>query len=665
MHAKITQEYFVSKIKKWTAGIIVLSALAIVIAALVQQHSEDWFIEHPLPLKETHRLFDAGIVDANGDNLLDIYTTNHHFRQALLIADGLGGYHDVLSEWGLDQSREFPLAELSFIAPVIREQGLYIYWLGTQLIIRIHKNTDNSHWQGSIRFNDPVEVVNNNGFDIQKDEKKQAVSDTRNVYETVIRFSSDSDAKLAMRPGGQGLPITFQLGESTPLGNVYVGRGKVSPHSTNFSLAMQDRHAMAWADYNSDGLLDIFIPRGALGGMLRAQPDHVADRINDELLVSQADGTFSEIGSEVGISKRDCSGRHAKWIDFNQDGLLDIYVNCYDRESVQGDFPKQLYLQDRQKHFRDVAVETGIGMPDQQIGSFAWIDADNDGDLDLVTFQDEGFFLYRKQAGRFINEPIHRRPLSGAEKIGHTKGDHWNFDGKLAVADFDADGDLDLFSASNRGNVLLKNEDGNYVFVEPASAGLPPKSMVANWVDYDNDGLSDLHAIPQGIFRQKKGHSFESTGLLAFPEEQYTAAIGNWFDIDNDGRQDILMMLSENHSFKRWWEFSKPPRHSSTWVVKAYRNVGDTNHWLQIRLVGREGNRQAIGAQVSVITPNSRQTQEVGSTDGAFFSQGHYRLYFGLGKHDKTATVKIRWSDGLQQEIRNVTGDKLHIIERE
>ena len=99
--------------------------------------------------------------------------------------------------------------------------------------------------------------------------------------------------------------------------------------------------------------------------------------------------------------------------------------------------------------------------------------------------------------------------------------------------------------------------------------------------------------------------------------------------------------------------------------MKAYRNTGATNHWLQIKLVGREGNRQAIGAQVSVITPNGRQIQEVGSTDGAFFSQGHYRLYFGLGTHDNATAVKIRWPDGLQQEIRNVTGDTLHIIERE
>jgi hypothetical protein len=446
---------------------------------------------------------------------------------------------------------------------------------------------------------------------------------------------------------------------------VYVGLGKVSPTSTNFSFSMLDRHALAWADYNNDGLLDIFIPRGALGGALRAYPDEVVIRVKDELLVSQTPGSFVDISSQVGINKRGCSGRHARWLDFNQDGLLDLYINCYDRKNVMGTFPKQLYQQDMHGQFQDVAVEAGIGIPDQQIGSLAWIDVDNDGDVDLVTFQDEGFFLYRNLAGHFSQESILQRSLAGAERIGHTKGDQWFFDGKLTVADYDMDGDLDLFSASKRGNILLSNENGNYEPIEPTSVGLPAKSTTANWVDYDNDGLSDLYTVPQGLFKQSKGHKFESTGLLAFASDQYQAAISNWFDADNDGRQDLLLGLRENPSFKHWWEFSPKQRRNSTYPVKAFRNVGATNHWLQIKLDGGIGNRQGIGARVTVITPDGQQVQEVGSTDGAFFSQGHYRLYFGLGAHTKADAVKIRWSDGYQQEIRDVSGDKLFVVERE
>jgi hypothetical protein len=609
-------------------------------------------------MEVTHRFFDLGIVDANGDDLLDIYTTNHHFRQALLLADGHGGYRDVLSEWGLDQSHEFPLAELTFTAPVFDRPGLYIYWFGTQIVLRARSIDDAVHWRGSLQVNDPVEIIKNDGFRIQKQDQVSAVS------ETTIDFSPAKDGQLRMRPGGQGLPITFRLDDAIPLENVYVGLGKVSPVTRVFSLAMRDRHAMAWADYNNDGWLDIFINRGALGGTLRAHSEELEMQLNDELLVSSGEASFSDIATISGIKKRGCSGRHARWLDFNHDGLLDLFINCYDRGNVAGDYPKQLYQQDIQGKLHNVAMETGLGMPGEQIGSFAWIDVDNDADVDLVTFQDEGFFLYRNNGDKFSQESIYRRGLGDAERIGHTIGNEWFYDGKVSVSDYDADGDLDLFSASKRGNVLLVNNAGTFSPVIPASIGLPDSSITANWVDYDNDGLPDLHFLPQGLFRQREDHNFESARLLEFPAEQYKAAVANWYDMDNDGRLDLLMALSENPAFRHWWEFSREPRHRITWVLKAYRNTGAVNHWLQVKLVGQEGNRQAIGARVTVVTPDGRQVQEVGSTDGAFFSQGHYRLYFGLGNNTRANALHIQWSDGEQQEFHDVSGDRLLTIDR-
>lgn len=651
--------------RKLSIGILVFSVLVITVLAQQYYKSSDWFVEYQLPFKETHRLFDIGVVDANGDDRLDIYTSNHHFRQALLLADGKGGYRDVLSEWGLDQSLEFPLAELSFTAPAIDKPGLYIYWFGTRVVLQTNKANEIGRWQGSLQIHEPVEIIKNDGFIIQKEEKELTVTDKVKVTKTLLEFSSSSDAKLVLNPGGQGLPLNFQLNDINPMTQVYVGRGKISPISTKFSLSMQDRHALAWADYNNDGLLDIFIPRGALGGALRAYPEAVVSKVQDELLVSQTDGTYIDIASRAGINKKDCSGRHARWLDFNQDGLLDLYINCHDRKHVMGEYPKQLYLQDNSRQLSDMASEVGLGMPDQQIRSFAWIDLDNDGDVDFLTLQDKGFFLYRNDAGHVSRELIHSISTADDGKIGRSNSPKWYYDGKLTVTDYDADGDLDLFSASIRGNTLLSNKNGKYVSIEPASVGLPANSTTASWVDYDNDGLSDLHTVPQGLFKQSKGHQFESTGLLAFPGDQYQAAISNWFDLDNDGRQDLLLAVHENPSYKHWWEFSPKHRRRSTWLVKTFRNVGAADHWLQIKLDGGKGNRQGIGAQVTVTTPDGQQVQEVGSTDGAFFSQGHYRLYFGLGDHTKADAVKIRWSDGYQQEIRDVSGEKLFVVERE
>jgi hypothetical protein len=608
---------------------------------------------------KAYRLFDIGVVDANGDDIPDVFTSNHHFRQLLLISDGKGHYRDVVSEWGLDQSREFPRAELSFVSPTVNEPGLYIYWFGTQLILRAHAISHDSRWKGTVRVNDPVTVLRNKNFSFKKTEQKSMTS------ETIIEFAPTGDGFLRMRPGGQGLPIEFEFANDVPIKQVYVGNGKVSPSHNTFKLAMRDRHAMAWADYNGDGVLDVFINRGALGGTLRAHSKHIQQQLQDELLMSQAKGKFSDEITNLGIRKNGCSGRHARWLDFNNDGLLDLFVNCYDRGNVVGSYTKQLYQQDNNGKLTDVAEKVGLAIPTEQIASFAWFDIDQDTDLDVVTFQDEDLRVYRNIDGYYVPEIVVVHSSEAEQRIGKHRGIDWFYDGKITIVDYDLDGDIDVFSASKRGNVLLRNDRGTLIPVDPTTIGLPEKSYTANWVDYDNDGFVDLHLVPQGLYKQKHHHYFEDTGMLEVDAEQYRAAICNWFDFDNDGRLDVLMALSEVRDFKHWWEYSPKPRGPDDWSLVGYKNVGGmSGNWLQIKVVGSEGNPQSIGAQVMLIIGKRKQTQEVGSGDGAFFSQGNYRLHFGLGQEEKIDRVTIRWPDGYRRILKNVASNQLVTVRR-
>jgi hypothetical protein len=302
---------------------------------------------------------------------------------------------------------------------------------------------------------------------------------------------------------------------------------------------------------------------------------------------------------------------------------------------------------------------------------FVWFDADNDGYIDLLTSEDTGFYLYRNQGGRsFSREFIGRGKFARADnpKLKGITNEYWFVDGKLVVADFRGSGKLDVFSASKTGNALLLNDgSGHFSVVEPATMGLPGESATAAWIDFDNDGLPDLYSVPQGLFRQRRDHSFEATGLLALPPHKYMAAIATWADLDNDGRRDLVLASLENFSLWRWWE--KLRRNSEdrfAWNLTAYRNLGGNgNHWLQVRLVGKPGNPQAIGARVTVQAANGQQLQQVGLNDGAFFSQGHYRLYFGLGAQMRADALSIRWPDGQVQELKNVEGDRLQVIKQE
>jgi hypothetical protein len=629
------------------------------------------FVEYPIPFKATQLLMDIGVVDANGDDWLDVFTSNHNYRQDLLIADGKGGYRHTLSAWGLDQNLEFPGFEIALTGPEIANPGIYMYWKGRRTFtIRAHKIKEVGQAHIKLQSYTAINRYEGTGFAVETPVTRPSVGNT--MAETVMGLATEGDGELDLEIETPGTPIAVQLDGSVPLTSVYIGRQKISPHSNRFELTFQDRHGMAWADYNDDGRMDIFISRGALAGQLRLLPESVSNGIQDELIVSRGEGQYQNIVREVGIDKRGCSGRKVNWVDFNRDGLLDLFIDCQDRGNiyVQGKFPKQLYRQNPDKRFVDVAAEVGLDIPDHEVIDFVWFDADSDGFIDLLTSEDTGFYLYRSHEGQFFSrEFIGRGRFVRADnpKLKGIAEEYWFVDGKLVVADFRGNGRLDVFSASKTGNVLLLNDgSGRFSVVDPSTIGLPGESVTASWVDFDNDGLSDLYSVPQGLFRQRPDHTFEATGLLALPPHKYMAAIANWADFNNDGRRDLLLASLENFSQWKWWEkLRRSSEDRFAWSLVAYRNVVDNrNHWLEVRLVGKPGNAQAIGARVSVQTADGQQLQQVGLNDGAFFSQGHYRLYFGLGTRARADSIRIRWPDGQLQELRNVEADRLQVVKQ-
>jgi hypothetical protein len=629
--------------------------------------ARDSFVDYPIPIKATQLLMDIGVADVNGDDILDVFTTNHNYRQDLLLGDGKGAYRDVLSEWGLDQSLEFPGLEIALNLPEASSPGLYIYWKGRRtLALRTFRIGEVRPVQGRLRTYTSINSHTGDGVVVEPPVVAPPVGSQ--MSETTMGFSATKDGEVDLEIETPGVPIDVELDPSFPLTAVYVGKRKVSPRTASFELTFQDRHGMAWTDYNGDGLMDIYITRGALSGTLLTLPEQMASEMKDELVVSEGPGRYRNLIRSVGIEKRGCSGRKVNWVDFNRDGLLDLFINCQDRGNVKAVYPKQLYVQGADHKFTDVAAALGLDLPEHEIIDFVWFDADNDGYIDLLTSEDTGFYLYRNQAGKsFTREFIGRGKFARADnpKLRGNAEEYWFVDGKLSVADFRGSGNLDVFSASKTGNVLLLNDGrGHFSMADPTTVGLPSQSATAGWVDYDNDGLVDLYAVPQGLFRQRADHSFEATGLLALPAHKYMAAIVNWADFANDGRRDVLLALNENFSLWRWWEkLGKDSEDRFAWKIFAYRNaLAKGNHWLELRLVGKQGNPQAIGARVTVQTPAGRQTQQVGLNDGAFFSQGHYRLYFGLGKHSRVDAMTIRWPDGQTQELKNVDADRLQVI---
>ncbi|MEO1348084.1 MAG: CRTAC1 family protein [Cyanobacteria bacterium J06635_15] len=590
-----------------------------------------WFTQ--TSLGNAYHLFDMGVADINDDHWLDIYTVNHSARQRVLINNTHGEFTDQLLALGLNQNQQLPGVGPAAIKPSIQADGLYIYWYKSKLVVQSHNLTFAS---GQIRLPDSVVIKTHGAFDTVTDKRDGKLA---------VDFTSGGEGQLTIVSKVFFFTPTFKLDKKVPLSQIYIGSEGVKPKSHEFAVKPgRDRHAMAWADLNGDRQTDAFIARG--GGIGKLKPDPI--RNNDELLL-KTDSTFQDQTQSSGILKEACPGRYLGLVDFNKDGQLDIYTGCGRDTPPRQFYPNQLHRQENQGQFSNVAAESGLDIPAG--GPFIWLDADQDQDMDLLFTDEEKFSLYINKDGKFQPQSI---------------GKHFGEIRQLTSHDYDQDGDPDVFAASKTGNILLTNRNGLYEITSPQSVGLPTKSIAANWVDYDNDGLIDLHVFPTGLYRQQADHQFEATHLLTSNLSKIDEVFCSWFDANNDGQRDLLMAIRSQRPFwqtlqqkissifqNREFIFTLPE-----WQMLLYKNVGTKHHWLQIQLKGSQGNYPAIGTSVEVITPLGIQHQFVGQADGAIRSQGHYRMYFGLGQLKDVRTLKIFWADGQSQEMNDLDANQ-------
>jgi hypothetical protein len=177
-------------------------------------------------------------------------------------------------------------------------------------------------------------------------------------------------------------------------------------------------------------------------------------------------------------------------------------------------------------------------------------------------------------------------------------------------------------------------------------------TWAASWVDYNNDGRIDLYTMPRGLFLQTSDRRFTPTNRFAITRKHLYEARCTWFDADNDGRRDLLM-------YAKWVTIDAAGKRTPSIKSSVHRNRTSGNHWLQIVLRGPPSNRFAIGAQVWVTTSKGTEMSQVGSAEGSHFSQGHYRLYFGLGSHRRVDSIRILWPDGREEIREDIAADQL------
>ena len=248
------------------------------------------------------------------------------------------------------------------------------------------------------------------------------------------------------------------------------------------------------------------------------------------------------------------AGHHGIAIgDANGDGLDDLYVcDC-------GGLPNRLYLQNPEGTTRDISAQAGVDWLESS-KSALFLDLDNDGDQDLVV---------ATVALVLVLENDGKANFSLPSVIPGMSNPH-----SLSAADYDSDGDLDLFvcnygadsvtgglsgsiagpplpfnDAENGGrNALLRN-DGKLQFSDVTSAagiagGGDRWSFAASWEDYDNDGDQDLYVANDfgrnNLFRNDAGR-FTNVAATAGVEDISSGMSVAWSDANRDGRMDVYV----------------------------------------------------------------------------------------------------------------------------
>ena len=590
----------------------------------------------PAPLDlEDFRLFDLGVTDQNADNALDLFTANHSARQSFLLNDGLGEFSEnMLTAFNLDQTPEFPGLEDSSDNPLFTSPGLYIYWRESILVFHAHQMDALDSIIGSATFFPEIVVSADDSFTF--DLISHPLPD--DIIQTKLEFRVLGSGDMLVTPlpiPSVGSPILFSVDPAVNLNNIFIGIDKINPSDHTFQLQLKDRHGMAWHDYNNDNLIDVYMSRGGNRGLSDIYP---LELTIDEFYLNGATKFTPVTTTTLGFVKDGCAARQVGWVDYNQDNLLDLYIVC-----ARGE-PNQLYRQDTTGQFTNVANTVGLALRDD--GHFAWLDADGDLDIDMFWAGTGVYRLYVNQTGTFERQEI------------ITTDDRAD---KLTIGDYDLDGDPDIFAASPTESYLFNNTLGVYSVLLPETIGLPNNAFTANWVDYDNDGLLDLHVIPGGLYRQQIDHTFQATGVLkletiqANPQE----ARASWFDADRDGRRDVVIstLLAETNM---------EGMTTSKWVSGYFRNITEEdNNWLTIKLIGLSGNREALGTTVVVETKQDTYKQEIGWSEGSRYSQGNYQLYFGLGSSQTIEKITIIWSNNDIQILETLSSNQFLTIEQD
>jgi enediyne biosynthesis protein E4 len=415
------------------------------------------------------------------------------------------------------------------------------------------------------------------------------------------------------------------------------------------------------------------------------------------LFHNEGNGKFKEVTPLAGVggSTNDWS-TCATWLDYDNDGKLDLFVGNYVKWSREidaevgykidgktraygqpmnfaGAFPR-LYHNDGNGHFSDVSARSGLqvkntstGVPAAKTLGVAPVDLDGDGWLDLISANDtvQNFVFLNQHDGTF--KEMGAASGIAFDSYGNTRGAmgidtaRYRSDNKLGVA---------IGNFANEMTALYVSQNQPLIFTDEAiTEGVGPASRLllkfgVFFFDYDLDGRLDLLTadghLEEEITKIQKSQSYAQPAqlfwnagdraagcFLVVPPDKcgsdlFKPMVGRgsaFADIDGDGDLDVVIT-----------QVGGPPL--------VLRNDQDLHHhWLRLKLVGTKCNRDAIGAWIKVRVGRQTLWRQVMPTRG-YLSQSELPVTIGLGQSLKPDEIEITWPGGATQKVDSVNVDQ-------
>ena len=444
------------------------------------------------------------------------------------------------------------------------------------------------------------------------------------------------------------------------------GAGVFEECAEKFGLALVDACLLpTFCDYDQDGDLDVFVLTNRYfreGGRPREPPFETSGdgsvRVKEEfsryyglvetepgvynmdelgrpdLLLRNDGGVFTDVSVESGIQAAG-QGLSATWWDYDQDGLMDIYV-CNDFAE-----PDNLFRNNGDGTFTDTAALALNYTPWFSMGADAG-DINNDGQLDFVALDMAATTHYKSKMAmgemgtlqhvieRFRPRQVMRnclylntgtgRLMECAGLVGVSNSD-WSWAAKLA--DFDNDGKVDLYIT----NGMSRDFNNSDISFTPAD-----QIGKSEWDHYENSPT-----------KPEQNLSFRNLGNLSFEESSegwgldhvgmsYASACG---DLDGDGDLDLVTV-----------NLNEP--------VSIYRNDSQEGNRVTLGLRGRNSNRYGLGALVTVEAGGAKHVRQMVPVTG-YLSSNEPSIHIGLGAAEEIDNLQIRWPDGKLQEFRGLS----------